>query len=304
MTLLSDLVIKAQRRFLSGLREEMNQLGAALTDTTGTAVNLAAGMTLGNIQPGAVIQVDYELMLVLAAPSEAAITVVRGYFDSTAATHLANAVMVVNPRFPAVDIISALNEDIDDLSAPTNGLFQMQEVTLTYNPVVVGYDLTGLTDAKVLEVWEVRVHEYGPSQKYPVIPPSMWKVERKADTAVFPSGLSLKLDEGGFPGRPIRVQYKAPFTTPLVNPTDDVLAVTGLHTQAHDIPVLGAMVRLMSSREFKRTFSESQGEPRRAQEVPVGSSLTGLKGVMVLRADRIEAERTRLEKMYRRVAMR
>jgi hypothetical protein len=132
----------------------------------------------------------------------------------------------------------------------------------------------------------------------------MWKVERKADTAVFPSGLSLKLDEGGFPGRPIRVQYKAPFTTPLVNPTDDVLAVTGLHTQAHDIPVLGAMVRLMSSREFKRTFSESQGEPRRAQEVPVGSSLTGLKGVMVLRADRIEAERTRLEKMYRRVAMR
>lgn len=300
MTLLSDLVLTVQRRVLSDLREEQNQLGAPLTDTTTSVISLAAGQTLGSIQPAAILQVDYELMLVMSAPSPAAVTVARGYSDSTPTTHLANALINVNPRFPAVDIIRAINEDIDDLSAPSNGLFQMLELTTTFIPVQQGYDFVGVDPANVLEPWEVRAQEYGPAQKFPPIPPSAWKWQRNADTAVFPSGMSLTLDHGGFPGRPLRIQYKAPFATPLVNSNDDVLAVTGLHSQAHDIPVLGAPARLMQFREMKRSFSESQGEPRRAQEVAVGASLTASKGLLMYRQQRIDAERSRLQKMYRR----
>ena len=301
MTTLNDLVVAIQRRALSDLREENTYLGAAITDTTSTTFNLATGQTLGNIQSGAVIQIDWETMFVMSAtPPTGPISVIRGWFDSTPATHAANAVINVNPRFPVVDIVKAINEDIDDLSAPSNGLFQMKEVTLTFIPVVQGYDLTGLSPSNVLEVWEVRGHEYGPANKYPIIPPREWTVERNADTAVFPSGISLKLDQGGYPGRPLRVQYKAPYTTPLVNATDDVASVTGLHSQAHDIPILGAPARLMQFRELKRSFTEAQGEPRRAQEVPVGASLTAAKGLMMYRQERIEAERSRLKAMYRR----
>lgn len=297
MTTLADMVIEIQRRALSDLREVNNQLGAGINNSV-TTIALASGQSLGNIQPGAILQIDYECMFVMSAPTPTAITVVRGWFDSTPAAHSTNAIINVNPRFPAVDIIKAINQDIDDLSAPTNGLFQMKEITLTFIPVVQGYDMTGLTDAVVDEIWEVRAYEYGPAKKFPIIPPSQWKLQRNADTSVFPSGISLTLDQGGYPGRPLRVQYKSPYTTPLVNATDDVAAVTGLHSQAHDIPTLGAPARLMQYRELKRSFSEAQGEPRRAQEVPVGSSLTASKGILAYRQDRIRAERARLEKKF------
>ncbi len=300
MTTLGELVTTIQRRALSDLREENTYLGAAITDTTSTTFNLAAGQTLGSIQSGASIQIDYETMFVMGAVAPTGpITVIRGYSDSTAATHAANAVINVNPRFPVVDIVRAINEDIDDLSAPTNGLFQMLEVTLTFIPVIQGYDLTGLTNSEVMELWEVRAWEYGPTNKFPIIPPSKWKIQRNADTSIFPSGMSLVLDQGGFPGRPLRVQYKAPYTTPLVAANDNVQTVTGLQPTAHDIPVLGAPARLMQFRELKRSFSEAQGEPRRAQEVPVGSSLTASKGLLQYREMRIAAERSRLEKIYK-----
>ena len=301
MTTLNDLVVAIQRRALSDLREENTYLGAAITDTTSTTFNIATGQSLGNIQSGAIIQIDWETMFVMSATAPAGpVQVIRGWFGSTPATHAANAVINVNPRFPVVDIIKAINEDLDDLSSPSNGLFQMKEVTLTFIPVVQGYDLTGLSNANVMEIWEVRAHEYGPANKYPTIPPRMWNLQRNADTSVFPSGMALTLDQGGYPGRPLRVQYKAPYTTPLVNATDDVLSVTGLHTQAHDIPILGAPARLMQFRELKRSFTEAQGEPRRAQEVPVGASLTAAKGLMLYRQERIDAERDRLKAMYPR----
>ena len=300
MTTLADLVTVVQRRALSDLREEFVNLGAAITDTTTTTFSLATGQTLGSIEPGTYLQIDYEYMMTMAAPSPSSIQVLRGFSGSQATTHAINAVINVNPRFPAVDIIRAINEDIDDLSAPSNGLFQMLELTTTFIPVRQGYDMTGVDPRRVLEVWEVRAHEYGPAEKWPLIEPRMWKVQRNADTSVFPSGMSLALDAGGYPGRPLRVQYKAPYSTPLVNPNDDVEAVTGLHTEAHDIPTLGATSRLMKFRELKRSFTEDQGEPRRAQEVPVGSSLTAVKGIDMLREQRIAMERSRLNKMYPR----
>ena len=300
MTTLGDLVQTIQRRVLSDLREELNELGTGINSTTNT-ISLATGQSLGSIaNTGTTLQIDYELMYVISAPSAGAIQVIRGFSDSVAASHSANAIVNVNPRFPAVDIIRAINEDIDDLSAPTNGLYQMLELTVTFIPVQQGYDLTGLTNEAVLDLWEVRAHEYGPTNKYPVIPPNMYKLQRNADTSVFPSGMALVLDQGGYPGRPLRIQYKSPYSTPLVNATDDVATVTGLHPQAHDIPILGAPARLMQFRELKRSFSEAQGEPRRAQEVPVGASLTASKGLLQYRDMRISGERERLNQMYAR----
>lgn len=308
---LNDLVTNVQRWVLSDLREEMNQLGAAISTTppAGTAdtISLASGNTLGNIITGAVIQIDYEQMFVTGVGSTASVPVIRGYNQSPVTTHANAALISVNTRFPATDIIQALSDDIDDLSSPVNGMFQMLETTLTFIPVVQGYDLSPLTDASIIEVWELRSWEYGPANKFPPASPNQYRLQRNADKTIFPSGLSLAVDAPQYPGRPMRLQYKAPYnpvtglaTTPAAAAAVNVLTATGLQHQAQDIPVLGAAGRLMQFRELKRSFSESQGEPRRAQEVPVGSSLTASKGIMAMRDMRIKAEAARLEKMYGR----
>src|SRR5215472_16962487 len=128
MTTLGDMVTAIQREVLSDLREETNQLGAALTDTTTATISLASGQTLGSIQSGSIIQIDWELMFVIGSPSPQAIPVIRGYLGSVATTHAINALINVNPRFPAKAIVDAINQDIDDYSSPSNGLFQMLEL--------------------------------------------------------------------------------------------------------------------------------------------------------------------------------
>jgi hypothetical protein len=303
VTTLSDLVTELSQRAFSSMREETNQLGAALP-ANATNLALAPGRALGSIQPGAIVQVDWELFYVVSTNGASQVNVLPGYFGSTTAAHNAGALVTVNPRFPAVDVVRAINQDIDELTTPSNGLFNALEVTLTYNPVLVGYDLTDVntdlpvTTGNIIGVLAVRVQEFGPQQLWPMIPLRKVKLERNADPTVFPSGMSLKMYAPGYAGQPIRVSYKAPYTTPLVNPTDDVQAVTGLHPQAHDIPVLGAACRLMEFREFKRSFSEEQPQPRTATEVPVGSSLEAMKQVYAHRQDRIDAERQRLERAW------
>jgi hypothetical protein len=301
MTTLDHMVQEVRSRALSGFRDEKVPGGlAAAMDTATQTVSFQAGTTKTSVEMGTLLQIDYELMEVIVVPTADAATVTRGVFNSLPAPHAAGAQIVVNPHFPIVDIVSAINEDIDDLSSPGNGLYQALVTTFTFNPAIVGYDLPGLTNDQVAEIIEVRTWDYGAQQQWPLIPPSQYKLERNASPIVFPSGMSLKLYHGAYPGRPVRVQYKSRYTTPLVNPGDDVQTTTGLQPTAHDIPPLGAGYRLLQWREFKRSFTEAQGEPRRAAEVPVGSSLTALKGVQQMRADRINTERERLNKIYKR----
>lgn len=307
MTQLNDLLIEFQILALSDLREETDNLGADVT-ANATTLSLQAGQTLGSIQADAIVQIDQELFFVTSDPSStSSIPVLSGYGGSTSTSHSAGAQIIVNPRFPAVNIIRAINQDIDSLSSPALGLYQVSEITLSYNPVLRGYDMTDsvtgqpLDPSTFIDAIEVRSHEYGPAQVWPHTPLGKVQIMRNQDTTQFPSGTALRFDGVGYAGRPVRVLYKATYSTPLVNLSDDVQGVTGLHPQAHDIPVWGAAYRLMQWRELKRSFTESQSEPRRAQEVPVGSSLTAMKGIMQHRADRIAEERSRLDAMYRRV---
>jgi hypothetical protein len=287
------------------MREEVDTLGASVMAGT-TSLSLSAGQTLGSIAPGAILQVDWECFFVTAAPTASSISVIPGYYNTTEAGHNAGAILTVNPRFPYQDMVNAINEDIDSLSAPTNGLYQVLEVTVACNPVLVGYDLTDIntglsvSSSNLLEVFQVRTHDFGPAQRWPAFPFRSYKLDRVADTTVFPSGMALFLyDQSNYyPGQPIRIAYKAPFTTPLVNPSDNVLSVTGLQQEAHDIPVLGAACRLMEFREFKRSFTEDQPQPRTATEVPVGSSLEAMKSVAAHRELRIAEERSRINMMY------
>jgi hypothetical protein len=54
----------------------------------------------------------------------------------------------------------------------------------------------------------------------------------------------------------------------------------------------------LASREVKRNFIESQGDTRRADEVPSGAMNASVTNLLRLRRDRIQAEAARLNRQY------
>lgn len=288
MTTCADLIDETRRLLFSGQRERMNRL---TSDITAADTSITFDFELSSMAEGSYIAVDLEIMYVwsVTASSKTA-TVQRAMLGSTAATHTSGSLVYVNSKFPAYSIFTALNEDLDDLSAPDNGLFQVVSKELTYNPAVQGYDLGVAAGVNVLDVLSVTADVPGPSQDW--VPLTSWRLATNTNTTDFSSGTSITLLEGGSPGLTVRVLYSTPFTK-FAALTDNV-TTTGLPTSAYDLPPLGAALRLVGVREIKRNFDESQGDTRRASEVPPNAQLAGYQAVLRERSRRVKAESNRL----------
>lgn len=296
MTLASDLVESARRHLFTGQPEAMNKLSASVT--AGATV-LAFTYELRGIQAGTIISVDLEEIYVWAvdATAKTVTDCARAFNGTLAATHAAAAPVTVAPKFSNFRVLEAVNHDLRDLSSPTNGLFQIKTVDVTFNPTRYGYDMTGVTD--LIAVADVRYRTPGPERTWPRI--TAWTLERNMPSTGtygdFPSGFALMIYEAAYPGLPLRVRYKAPFAS-LGALSDDVGAVSGLPDSAVDIPPIGAAVRLAAGREIRRNFDEGQGEPRRAEEVPAQANVAATRDLQRLRRDRIQAEAARLGRHY------
>ena len=272
--------------------EELATLGADL-NTTETTVSFALPSTApAGVVAGSTIQVGTELMYVFSVTAGAAL-VRRGYKGSTATSHNINDLVTVNPKFPAYQILDALNHELRDLSSPQHGLFQVKTVDLTFNTNQDGYDLTGVTD-DILSVYQVTYSDPGTENSEPTIPD--YKLLRNRNTSSFASGYALVLYGDAWPGQTVRVEYKTGFTA-LVSPTT-ALSTTGLHAEAYDLPVLGAALRLMSSRPIRREFLDEQGVSREVSEVPPNAISASMRDLRALRDSRVNAEVARLHSEY------
>lgn len=287
MATVSDLIEETKRHLFSGQQEEMNRLDGAVTNV---ATTLLLKYDLGGLQPGAIVAIDLEEIQVWETSGKTATVVARGVNGTTAAAHDDLAVVVVKPKFSNFRILTAINHDLRDLSSPENGLYQIKTVFLSFNPVIMGYDMTSST-SDMLGIIGVRYEAIGPEKSYPLI--DKYALIRNLPTGSFASGTALVLYEGGAPGRDIQVQYKAPFTL-LSSLAANVTTTSGLPDSCMDLPPLGAAVRLVAPRDVKRSFSEHQGEPRRADEVQVGAAASAMRGLMMVRAQRIVSEKARL----------
>ncbi len=272
--------------------EEQATLGASL-NATETVVSFALPSTSpAGVVAGATIEVGAELMYVFSVTSGAA-TVLRGYKGSEATTHALGALVTINPKFPTYQILDALNHELRDLSSPQNGLFQIKTVEVTFNAAQDGYDLTGVTD-DVLSIYQVTYSDPGSEASEPAI--TEYALRRDRNTSAFPSGYGLILHSDAWPGETVRVLYKTGFSTLAAATT--ALSTTGLHSEAYDLPVLGAALRLMSSRPIRREFLDEQGSSRMADEVPPGAVSASMRDLRALRLDRMNAEATRLDGQY------
>jgi hypothetical protein len=95
----------------------------------------------------------------------------------------------------------------------------------------------------------------------------------------------------------LRVVYKTAFT-PLTSESESFETNAGLPLSCEDIIVLGTQIRMIAPRETKRSFSESQGDTRRPEEIPVGGVSGTLTNLRALKRDRIQAEAAKLTRQY------
>jgi hypothetical protein len=171
----------------------------------------------------------------------------------------------------------------------------MKSLELTYNAAIDGYNLTGLTDADVIDIYEVRYKDTGPEKRWPRI--SSYDLKRASETDVFASGLALVLNEEAQPGLQLRVIYKAPFVE-FATLADNAQTTNGLAASQNRIIPLGAAYNLMSMREGQRAMPDRATDSRRAAEVPPGHQLSAARGLRDLYMDAVRDEAAILAGRY------
>jgi hypothetical protein len=288
MTTAATVIDRTLRQLLSGTVEPRNKLASSINSS---ATSVVTTYPLEGLRAGQVCEIDSELMYIWATDSGTkTMTVERGFNGTTAASHTADAIITVSPRFPRAQVLEAVNDEIADLSSPLNGLFQVKTLDIDYNGSDTMINLTGVT--AIIDLLNVSVRYM--VDDYPVA--RKVRLVRDVPTDDFASGYALRFDQGVFPGR-LRIVYKAPYVTASTE-SSDINTTGGIQDTVTDIVALGAQIRLMSPREMKRNFTESQGDTRRAAEVPVGAVAGSVSNLQRLRRDRIQAEAARLKRSY------
>lgn len=288
MSTANALLERVNRQLLSGTVEEQNKLSSSVNSSDTSFITT---YDLNGLRAGSIFEVDSELIYIWAANSGSkTLTVERGYAGTTAASHSSGAIIKLNPRFPKAQMLDALNQDIDDLASPLNGLFRVVTLTLDYNGSDRQINLTGATS--VIDLIDVRLRYL--NDDYPYVRKT--KLQRDLPTADFPSGYAIVFNEPLMAGD-LRVRYKAPFSR-VSSVSDDIQSVTGVPASMEDILEMGVMSRMLSTREVKRAFIESQGDTRRADEVPNGAMRDSFGNILRLRRDRIIAEAAKLSRLY------
>jgi hypothetical protein len=288
MTTAATVIDRTLRQLLSGTVEARNKLASTIDANATTVV---ASYPLEGLRAGQILEIDSELMYIWTADTGTkSLVVERGYNGTTAAAHTANALIKVNPRFPRAQVLESVNDEMADLSSPMHGLFQVKTLDIDYNGSDTMIDLAGVTS--IIDILSVSVRYL--TDDYPVA--RKIRLVRDVPTDDFPSGYALRFDQGVFPGR-LRIVYKAAYVTASTE-SSDINTTCGIQESVTDIVAIGAQLRLMSPREIKRNFTESQGDSRRAEEVPSGAVGGSINNLQRLRRDRIQAEAARLMRSY------
>lgn len=289
-TLVSDVCAEARGYLLGNLREQKNKLASGATTTSASDDDLTFTYDLGPIQAGAVLTIGLERMLVWQV-NGSTVTVERGYDGTTRAAHTAGDLVAVNSRLDDFSIVRAINNELNTLSSPRNGIYRRRDLELTYDGAY-GYDLDEIGTV-IGDLIAVQAQRTGDLHWVPLAR-EQWRFDDAADTTDFPSGRSLVLGRGaGSSGKTIRVIYRSTFT-PVTALSQDVNAVSFFPTSGNDILAMGAALQVAASRPMQRSDTQAQGAPRRAEETTTRDTLVAPADLQDRYRKRIADEAARL----------
>lgn len=289
MTACSVVMERTRALLMTSQRDVVNSLSSAVS-VSATSVSMTSDTS--GITVGSWIDIDAESMIVTGV-SALDVSVIRAQRGSTANPHAAGSVVRVNPRFHGADIFEAINNTLAHLCSPTCGLFRPEIVTSS----IVGLHSIPLSPSS--ELLEVRSVTYkAATDRYAFL--DGWIVQRHPYSATFPAGVELKLSKPAY-AAPIEIVCATEFI-PMDDTADDIEGTSGLAASAVPLLQVGAALWLAAGREIARNFFETQGDTRRAGEVPSGSQNAAMQGLRIQFAQKVTAEAQRLAVQWPRLA--
>lgn len=267
MSITAVALYQRTRRYLRDYRDQ-DSLTGAMSDTTGTTVTVADSSIYQVRWP---IEVDQETMIVRDTPTATTLTVERGAFGSTAATHSSGASVLIRPAFYGVEILDALNEGIQacypliykpvaDTSLTIVG--NQWEYTLPNMPGTYNGSSIPIPAVSRIEIREPGVVPYFPTEAFAIL--------RGATP-------TIKFFNLQTPGATVRIRGWGGFPD-LADYTGSLDALWP--PQGNYLPPLYAAASLLMSGEAGRVRQTSGAVDTREQANRVGSSLQAGQALM------------------------
>ena len=281
MTTMRDAVNDVLSRLNGGQVGLLGQLSVDLTinDDMFEVVN-----AVPNVTPGTIVSIDLEtLYITRVVDAGKRFEFMR--LHSSGMDVLAPAIVRFAPAQTSVEVFDRLSAEIKGMSSPANGLYRVMQVNSPVNYSDGTYYLPDSSTATPIRVLGVKALMPG-QDVWVDMNGWVWQAER-----------GVVQFYGCPPGATqVQVLYAMPFTTPtdLADDLDDL----GIYHTMHDIPVLGACAYLSIGLEGRRIIPTSQGDPRRAAEIPMTAGTSLAREYKRMRDDRVQEEATRLVTLY------
>lgn len=256
---------------------------SATAITVGSSSNLAKG----------IIEIDDELIWIdnfdkSSNTMNAAPGFGRGYQNTTAASHSANAMVTLAPTFPKQMIKKAINDTINSLFPK---LWGVDSTTFTFNASQTTYALPADAETVLYASWQTT----GSSLEW--LPVNRWRADGMANTTAFPTGQTINIYENIQPGRTVQVYYsKEPEN--LVNNSDDFATTTGLPASSYDVIVYGAAYRLLSFIDPGRLNLTSAEADAMDSKIPSTAGTSSARYIFALFNQRLNEESLKLSDKY------
>jgi hypothetical protein len=257
------------RRYLRDYRD-FDSITSAITTTSATSVVVADTTIYAARWP---IEIDQETMIVKSITNATTMVVERGAYGSTAATHLINAPILINPAFYGVEILDALNEGIQacypliykrviDTSvtiAANTWEYTVPNMPGTYNGDTI----------QIPRIGEIEIQEPG---VVPYFPTAAWSLRRGVE-----GGHKIKFQNLETTGAIVRISGIGSFPD-LADYTSSL--DTSFPKQAIYLPSLYAAASLLMSGEAGRVRLTAGAVDTREQANRVGSSMSAGQNLM------------------------
>lgn len=292
MTTVTQVRDRCQARLLGEHTEQIDRLNGAVSNTT--TETLTVEFEVRSIGPGAVIEIDSELMYVTGRTGTT-VSVLRGFRGTTAATHADNAIITVNPRWPLSDLVAIMEEELRSWPLQLGGVRVVEIVVGAGEYLVEIPDdslpgpITRVLDAQLLSAVGT---DFPQRNRIDVA------LIHDADLDEFGSGYAIQLQQPVDYDQVVQLTYLHEYTmTALATGSTDLETTVGLRPSVVDILIYGVMWRSMSTREVGRTDSAAVASST-AERVPPTHLIQAGEALRQIRDQRLQDEMMRMNDLY------
>ena len=249
MTSIEQIVGMSRSLMAGALGNEVSRLSSSYTPGD-TSIKLRHEKRIGD---GSVLSVGLTTLVAAQSTTGSEIAVVAGYDGSPDQSSSTDTLVHLRPRHTTFQVYREVTATIQEIASPKHGLYGVTSETFPVDTV----DGTYVLGAAPLKVLRVRYLRPGSTDEWHDV---AWSFQPGA-----PAGPMIR--SGQAPGGSIiQVQYAVPFSIP--ERLDDTMESLNIPEEYTRLLSVGAARNLSLSTESRRSQVFSQGDPRRAEEVP------------------------------------